>query len=48
MISGMPPAEILSVDHDLDYYDLSEGFFNSFSTEDYNKINADAKDFVIS
>ncbi|MBK9983279.1 MAG: DUF4230 domain-containing protein [Saprospiraceae bacterium] len=48
VISGMPPAEILSVDHDLDYYDLSEGFFNSFSTEDYNKINADAKDFVIS
>ncbi|MFZ1675744.1 MAG: DUF4230 domain-containing protein [Saprospiraceae bacterium] len=48
VISGMPPAEILSVDHDLDYYDVSEGFFNTFSTEDYNKINADAKDFIIS
>ncbi len=48
VISGIPPAEILSVDHDLDYYDVSEGFFNSFSTEDYNKINANAKDFVIS
>ncbi|MEP6793622.1 MAG: DUF4230 domain-containing protein [Saprospiraceae bacterium] len=47
VISGMPPAEILSVDHDLDYYDVSEGFFNSFSTADYNKINANAKDYII-
>jgi len=47
VISGMPPAEILSVDHNLDYYDLTQGLFNSFSTEDYNKINANAKDFVI-
>ncbi len=47
VISGIPPAEILSVDHDLDYYDVSEGLFNSFSTEDYNKINADAKDYII-
>lgn len=48
VISGMPPAEILSVDHDLDYYDVKEGFFNKFSTEDYNKINASAKDFIVS
>ncbi len=48
VISGIPPAEILSVDHDLDYYDVREGLFNSFSTEDYNKINANAKDFIIS
>src|SRR5690242_5414123 len=47
-ISGLPPAEILSVDHDLDYYDLTEGFFNKFSTEDYNKLNARAKEFIIS
>lgn len=48
LLSGMPPAEILSVDHDLDYYDLTEGFFNRFSTEDYNKINANAKNFITS
>jgi hypothetical protein len=47
-ISGIPPAEILSVDHDLDYYDLSEGLFNKFSTEDYNKLNTRAKEFIIS
>ncbi len=48
VISGIPPAEIISVEHDLDYYDLSEGFFNQFSTEDYNKINSRAKEFIVS
>jgi len=47
-LSGIPPAEIISVDHDLDYYDLSEGFFNSFSTDDLNMLNARAKEFVTS
>ncbi len=45
-LSGIPPAEILSIEHDLDYYDVQEGFFNEFSTEDYNKLNAKAKDFI--
>ncbi len=48
VISGLPPAEIIAVDHDLDYYDLTEGFFNKFSTEDYNMLNARAKEFVVS
>lgn len=45
-ITGLPPAEILSIEHDLDYYDVQEGFFNSFSTEDYNRLNANAKEFI--
>jgi hypothetical protein len=45
-ITGIPPAEILSIEHDLDYYDVQEGFFNSFTTEDYNKLNANAKEFI--
>lgn len=45
-IYGFPPPEILSIDHDLDYYDLSQGTFNSFSEDDYNKINKNAKDFI--
>ena len=48
VISGLPQAEIISIDHDLDYYDLTEGFFNTFSTEDYNMLNARAKEFVAS
>jgi len=48
VISGIPPAEIIAVEHDLDYYDLTEGLFNTFSTDDYNNINARAKEFIIS
>jgi hypothetical protein len=48
VISDLPSAEILSVDHDLDYYDLTEGFFNKFSTEDYNTMNSRAKEFIVS
>jgi len=46
-LSGIPAADILSVDHDLDYYDLSEGLFNKFSTEDYNQLNTRAKEFIV-
>ena len=45
-IYDFPPPEILSIDHDLDYYDLTQGTFNSFSEEDYNKMNKNAKDFI--
>ncbi len=48
VISGLPPSEIIAVEHDLDYYDLQEGLFNPFSTEDYNKLNARAKEFIVS
>ncbi len=46
IISNLPDPEILSIDHDLDYYDLSQGTFNAFSAEDYNKINSTAKDLI--
>ncbi len=42
----IPAAEILSIEHDLDYYDIQQGIFNSFSTEDYTKLNARAKNFI--
>ncbi len=45
-ISALPEAQILAIDHNLDYYDLSAGIFNSFSPEDYNKINSRAKDLI--
>lgn len=41
-------AEIFSVDTDLDYYDLSEGAFNSFSEKDYNKLQQRAREFIVS
>lgn len=46
LISNLPEPEILSIDHDLDYYDISEGMFNSFSAEDYTRLNQRAKEFI--
>lgn len=45
-IGPVPEPEILSVDHTLDYYDITEGLFASFTPEDYNRINQRAKDFI--
>ena len=45
-ITGLPSPEILSIDHDLDYYDLQQGSFNTFTVEDYNQLNSKAKAFI--
>ena len=46
IISNIPDPEIISIDHDLDYYDITEGTFNSFSEADYNQINRNAKEEI--
>lgn len=38
--------EILSVDHEVDYFDLKQGTFNSFTETDYNDLMEDAKRFI--
>ena len=38
--------EIISIQHDIDYYDLSEGTFNYFDEKDYTQLNKDARDFI--
>ncbi len=45
-ISNMPDPEIMSIDHDLDYYDITEGTFNTFDEKGYNKMNKNAKEKV--
>lgn len=45
-ISNLPKPQILSIDHDLDYYDLSQGTFNSFTAEDYTRLNQKAKEYI--
>jgi len=47
-LNELPQPEILSIDHDLDYYDISEGTFNSFTNEEYNMINRKAKELIAS
>jgi hypothetical protein len=38
-VRDLPDPEILSIDHDLEYYDIQEGMFHGFKEEDYNLIN---------
>lgn len=45
-MSTLPEPQILSIDHSLDYYDISEGIFQTFSPEDYNRINGKAKEII--
>ena len=46
VISNIPRPEIISIDHDIDYYDISEGAFNSFTESDYNRLNDRAKALI--
>ncbi len=46
VISNITKPGIISIDHDLDYYDITEGTFNTFTVEDYNKMNKQAKLFI--
>lgn len=45
-LNELPVAEVLSIDHNLDYYDITQGTFNKFTTQEYNMINKKAKDFI--
>lgn len=46
VISNIPDIGVLSIDHTVDYYDITEGTFNNFSPEDYNTMNQRAKSFI--
>ena len=46
VISDFPVPSIISVDHDLDYYDVKDWTLYRFSEKDYNNINTKAKDFI--
>jgi hypothetical protein len=45
-MNALPEPQILSIDHVLDYYDISEGMFSPLTPEDYNQINQHAKDII--
>ena len=38
-ISNLPPPEIISIEPDITYYDITNGIFNQFSKDDYNRLN---------
>lgn len=45
-IGPLPEPQILSIDHTLDYYDVSTGVFTEFSPQDYNRMNQKAKELI--
>jgi hypothetical protein len=45
-LRALPEPQILSIDHTMDYYDISNGLFTEFSAEDYNRIHARAKALI--
>ena len=43
-ISNLPTPEIISIDHELDYFSLEDGYFVSFSTKEMSAFDDVAKD----
>lgn len=46
-ISNLPKPKIISVDHDLEYFSLEDGYFVSFTTKDMSNFNKAAKDTLV-
>jgi len=38
--------QVIAIDHQIDYYDISEGTFNAFSEKDYSRIQKNARDMI--
>ena len=45
--TGMGEPTLLSLQHDVRYYDLDEGTFNAFSAADHTRMNAQAKERIL-
>ncbi|MEZ4910585.1 MAG: DUF4230 domain-containing protein [Saprospiraceae bacterium] len=45
-INEVPKPEVLSIDHEIDYYDISQGVFAEFTPEEYTKFNKEAKTLI--
>ncbi len=43
-VRNLPEPEILAIDHELIYRDLNESWFNTFTAEDYSRLNQRAKE----
>jgi Protein of unknown function (DUF4230) len=45
-IGPLPAPDILSIDHTVDYYDISEGLFTNFTPSEYTQINQKVKEVI--
>ena len=45
-LRGMSAPQVLSMEHDVDYYDMEAGTFNPFTAQDLTKMEATAKNMI--
>jgi len=45
-LAGMNKPQLLSLEHDVDYFDIEAGTFTSFTAADHTRINAQAKELI--
>lgn len=45
-LTRFPVPEILSIDSDVEYYDIQRGIINKFSGKDLNNVNKKSKEFI--
>ena len=45
-ITNLPPPEILSIEHDMDYYNFENGLFNMITNKDITEMGFEAKEFI--
>jgi preprotein translocase subunit YajC len=45
-LSNIPPPEIISIEPEISYYDVANGVFNTFTNEDYTRLNKRAVEIV--
>ncbi len=45
-LMGMGKPMLLSLEHDVDYFDMEAGTFASFTAQDHTRINAQAKEMI--
>lgn len=45
-LRGMEKPKLLSLEHDVDYFDIEEGSFTAFTAADHTRINAQAKELI--
>lgn len=46
ILTNFPQPEVLSIEPELDFYDIQSGFFNSFTPDDLTTLNQEAKKHI--
>jgi hypothetical protein len=47
VLTSFPQPEILSIEPELDFYDIKNGMFNSFTPDDLTVLNKEAKEHIL-